>query len=121
MRRSAVLVLLAAVLAACGSGPAQPLTASQLAHKIPGCHGFLAQAPSVLATGDVSCTAADGISDEVVTFASTGNEIRWIQAQGAWYGCCVEGHLWVATYSSGVPVNGFTPVIHALGGRQVTG
>lgn len=120
MRRSAAWATLVLLLAACGSSTTAPLTASQLAHKIPGCHGFLAQAPSVLATGDVTCSAG-GISDEVVTFASMGNEVRWIRAQGAWYGCCVEGHLWAATYNSGVPVNGFAPVIRALGGREVTG
>lgn len=120
MRRSAALVLLAAVLAACGSGPAQPLTASQLAHKIPGCHGFASGTPSVLAVADVSCT--DGTETvDVVTFASTGNETRWIQAQGPWYGCCVQGHLWAATYNSGTPMDGFAPVIRALGGREVTG
>lgn len=120
MRRSAALILLAAVLAACGSGTTTPLTASQLAHKIPGCGHFLAQTPSVLATGDVTCTTG-GITDEVLTFASMSDETRWIQAQGPYYGCCVEGHLWAATYSSGTPVNGFTPVIKALGGRQVAG
>lgn len=121
MRRTAALALLVAVVAACGGTPAQPsLTASQLAHKIPGCHDFLSRTPDVLASGDVSCSVG-GTSDEVVTFASMSSETRWIQAQGAWYGCCVEGHLWAATYNSGVPENGFAPVIKALGGREVTG
>lgn len=120
MRRPVILAAVALALAACGSSPPAPLTAGQLAHKIPGCHGFLSRAPDVLATGDVSCTTG-GITDEVVTFASMGDETRWIQAQGAWYGCCVEGHLWAATYNSGTPVDGFTPVIKALGGREVTG
>lgn len=111
---------MALALAACGGGTSAPLTASQLAHKIPGCHGFLSRTPDVLATGDVSCTVG-GITDEVVTFARMSDETQWITKQGLWYGCCVEGHLWAATYNSGTPVNGFTPLIRALGGREVTG
>lgn len=117
------MIFLAALLAlaACGgSSTTTPLTASQLAHKIPGCHAFLNSTPSVLATGDVSCTTG-GVSDEVVTFTSMASEVKWIQAQGQWYGCCVEGHLWAATYNSPAPVNGFTPIIKALGGREVSG
>lgn len=119
-RRIVFLAAVALTLAACGSSSTTPLTASQLAHKIPGCHGFLDNTPSVLATGDVSCNVG-GVSDEVVTFASMSSETRWIQAQGQWYGCCVAGHLWAAFYNSGTPYNGFTPIIKALGGREVSG
>src|SRR5262249_49101523 len=51
----------------------------------PGCHHFLAQTASVLATGDVTCDApGDGPLGgvEIVTFASSGNEQKWILQHG---------------------------------------
>jgi hypothetical protein len=120
MRRFAVPAALALLLAACSS-PSAPLTAGQMARKIPGAHGCYANTPGVLAIADETCYTPGGGTVDVITFTSGGDEVRWIQAQGAYHGCCVQGRLWAATFSSAVPVDGFAPVIRALGGRQVSG
>lgn len=120
MRRYAILATLALALAACGGGSATPLTASQLAHKIPGCTHFVTQTSSVLATGDVTCDApGDGAlgSVEIATFATMGDEQKWILRKGS-DGCCVEGHLWVVAEFG---PDEFPRIVHALGGRDVTG
>lgn len=122
IRRCTALAALLLALAACGSSAPAPLTASQLAHKIPGCHHFLAQTPSVLATGDVTCDAPGSGplgSVEVITFASSGNEQKWILGQGGSSVCCIQGHLWAADYIGGT--NEFPRITRALGGRVVSG
>jgi hypothetical protein len=122
MRALSVAVFSAALLAlaACG-GSSPPLpTAAQLARKIPGAHACLTQTPDVLAEADVSCALSGTDSVDVVTFPSMGNEQKWITGQGSWYECCVEGHLFAATYSS-ASGDDFPLITKALGGRVVTG
>lgn len=119
-RITAAAAALALLLAACGGTSATPLTASQIAHKIPGCRHFVAQAPSVLVISDVTCDApGDGPlgSVEIATFTSSGNEQKWILRKGS-DGCCVQGHLWAAAEFG---PDEFPRVIHALGGREVAG
>jgi hypothetical protein len=119
--KRAVLAALLLALAACGGTSSAPQpAAAQLAHKIPGCHAFLAQTPDALAKADVSCSLGGTASAEVVTFASMGDEQKWITKQGNYYGCCVEGHLWAATYSS-ASGSYFPRIRRALGGREVAG
>jgi hypothetical protein len=117
----AAILLAALALAACG-GSQPPPTASQLAHKIPGCHHFVTQTPSALAKAEVTCDAPGSGplgSIEVATFASMGKEVKWITRQGSQATCCVEGHLWAAEYYLGA--NQFPRIMKALGGRQVNG
>jgi hypothetical protein len=81
-----------------------------------------AHAPSVLASTDEQCAVHDGGNGviEVATFPNMGNEVKWIQADLA-YGCCIEGHLWAANYSSEPGYGDFGRIMKALGGRQVNG
>lgn len=120
-RKAVTTALLALAVAACGStGGTAPLTATQLARKIPGCHTLLHNTPSTVVTGDVTCAMGNAGQIEVVTFATTGDEKQWIRGQGNFYGCCIEGRLWAATYDS--PSGSYFPRIkRALGGREVTG
>lgn len=114
--------VLAVLAAGCGaSRPPAPPTARALLAKIPACHGFVAQTPSVLAVSDGSCPITGSAlgSIEVVTFATMGSEQRWIARQGGYYGCCVEGRLWAADSDAGT--GQFPAIIRALGGRAVTG
>ena len=117
----ALLAAAALALAACGgSSSTPPPTATQLARRIPGCHAPLSQAPSVLAKADVSCSLGGSSSAEVATFTSMADEQKWILQEGNYYGCCVQGHLWAATYSS-ASGSYFPRLTGALGGRVVTG
>lgn len=128
MRRLALAAALAALLAGCGGTASTPPSATTLLAKIPACHGYVAQTPSVLAVSDGSCHppatgSALGVI-EVVTFATMGSEQKWITQQAAHpdgtEGCCVEGHLWAADYQFSV-TSEFPRIIRALGGRPVTG
>jgi hypothetical protein len=96
MKPLAVLIAAALLLAACSS-PA-PLTARQLAGKIPGCSGTYASTPAVLEEQDVTCTLPDGAPVTIGTFAASRDETAWISDGGspaspdpAYAGCCVQG------------------------------
>lgn len=124
----AAAVALVLALAACGS-PAKPLTAHELARKIPGCADITAYTPAVIETGDVKCTLRDGAEVEIGTFGNARDERRWISDGGyplfpdpVFAGCCVQGGGWAATVSSpGPPMADLALIRKALGGRVVDG
>jgi hypothetical protein len=127
---SVAAVALTLNLAACGSSA--PLTARQLAAKIPGCTGTFANTPAVMEEQDVTCTLVDGAPVDIGTFATAGDERQWISDGGspaspdpAYAGCCIQGDGWAATVgfnSSLGPMDvDYRQVIKALGGRMVTG
>jgi hypothetical protein len=123
MRKPAVLALagVATLLAACGSAAKPPPSAAALAHKIPGTYSCGSQQPSVLATADVQCLVRDGGGViELATFASSGDEVKWIE-QNAFYGCCVQGTGWAADYTFSAGSSGFSLITKAIGGRVVSG
>jgi hypothetical protein len=132
-RRSLLLAaaVLAAALAACGS-PAAPLTARELAAKIPGCAQAVIATPSVMEVQDVTCVLQDGAYFDIGTFASKQDEREWITDGGspdspdpAYPGCCIQGNGWAATVGlasyTGPMTMYLRQVVRALGGRIVNG
>ena len=118
MRGAAATAAVVLVLAGCSTS--QP-TAMQLAHKIAGCRQFVTMPPSPLAIASVDCSVqyGGGSSINVVTFENVASERKWIQQQGIYYGCCVEGNDWAAMYNTGAIIDGFPWIIRSLGGHQV--
>jgi hypothetical protein len=138
MKRILVPISAALLLAACGGsapspGSSAPPSATSLAQKIPGCSGAAADTPSVLETGEATCTLPDGSLITVGTFSSSASETQWIQDGGSpsspdslYVGCCIQGSGWAATVGfsddtqSPIGAN-YQTVISAIGGRHVTG
>lgn len=134
-RRSlAVGVLLAAgAVAGCGgsgSSAAAPPTATALAARIPHCGSPVVNTPAVIELQDVTCSMPDNSQVTIATFADSSDEKTWISDGGspmtpdpAYIGCCIQGSEWAATISNvdtGTIVD-FWKVMHAIGGREVSG
>lgn len=128
----AAAAALALALAACSSS-AKPLSARELAAKIPRC--MITDVETAIPAGgpvgspvqDVTCTLPDFAQVILATFANARDERQWI-ADGGFPldpapinpSCCIQGNGWAATVDIDSSGNiDFGPVIKALGGRAV--
>lgn len=126
-RRLIPAILATLTITACSA--TTPPTAASLAARIPGCAGVTPATPSALEQQDVTCLLPDNAQVEIATFATPGDEAKWIADGGtpatpdpASLACCIQGNGWAAT--AGLAQDGTYPlatVAKALGGRQVTG
>lgn len=127
--RFPVVIFAAAFLAACssGGGSAQP-AAAVLARQIPGCSVYPWPTHGLEATLAACNMGESGPQYVIATFSSSADEAQWIANDGSdstseastGQRCCVQGSGWAVAESPYPSSPDFSPVLKALGGKQVS-